>query len=220
MRTRSVILAFIISFGLVLAMTATSLATTMINFSGPTIDGADASQLGAEVEYYYDGSDTEGILTINVSNNAIGYVISTLYFNISTDVTPQKNMVLKSVDYVDVESSPFPDAKLKAKSSKWQIGLSDLYYDVIFEFDKDYDDGILYHETYSFQVSVQGNNLGDDDFFVPRSAIAILDFTQEGNHIYTTPLTSSAPEPATMLLFGTGLVGLLGLGRKKGFIKE
>ena len=218
MRTRPVILAFIISLGLLLAMTATSLATT-IYFSGSTSDGTESIQLGAVVEYYFVGSDTQGILTINVSNNTIDYVISTLYFNISSDVTPQKNMVLVNVDSVDVKSSPFPDAELKAKTSYWPTTETYGSYDVILDFDKDYDTGILPSETHSFEVSVQGNNLDETDFFVPRSPTAILDFTQEGNHVYTTPLTS-APEPTTLLLFGTGFVGLVGLGRMREFIKE
>ena len=55
MRKRSVILAFLISLGLVLAMTATSLATTIdIDFSGSRSDGKDASALKAVVTYGLD----------------------------------------------------------------------------------------------------------------------------------------------------------------------
>ena len=37
---------------------------------------------------------------------------------------------------------------------------------------------------------------------------------------YGTELNTPVPEPATILLFGTGLVALAGLGRKKFFEKR
>lgn len=225
MRARSVILAFIICFGLVLAMTTTSLATT-IDFSGSTSDGTDPSYLGAVIEFSFKGNAeaTEGILYLTVSNQTsepYDYVISNLYFNISSDVSPQNEMGLINLD----PDGPFPKAKLKAKTSEWE---TDTYgpYDVILDFYKDSAkkpennlNGLLPGETYSFEVSVLGNNLDETDFFVPRSPSAILFFTGGPGSVYAASLSAEAvPEPTTLLLFGAGLVGLAGLGRKKGLI--
>ena len=229
MRTRSVILAFIISLGLVLAMTATSLATT-INFSGSASDDTDPTALSAVVDYYLTPlTPTWATLTITVTNNSEAYTIANLYFNISDDIY-QKDMVLLE---------PKPDkAELKAKSSKWETDFG--FYDVILDFYKDSTktpehnlDGLLPGESYTFYVDVWADltnpdaTVDLDDFFVPSSPVGVLYFSQgpDGDCAFAAPVENdapgaAAPEPSTILLLGSGLVGLVGLGKKKRFSKD
>ena len=243
MRTRSVILAFIISLGLVLALTATSLATT-IDFSGSTSDDTLPSALKALVEYDLDTSldpmGQMGTLTIKVTNLSADYTISELYFNISSDIS-QRDIFLTTPGPLGPDGNG--KAKLKAKSPEEGDPPNTAYgsYVVFLDFyeSKQHPEYNLsgigpnggYYEfvmdVYADLVNNPDATVDLDDFFVPSSPAAVLYFSQgpQDDYAFAAPVgygssSSTAPEPATILLLGSGLVGLVGLGRKKRFIEE
>ena len=58
------------------------------------------------------------------------------------------------------------------------------------------------------------SNLSDSSRFVTTTV------SGSGSVDQSTPTPSPVPEPATILLLGSGLVGLAGVGRKKFFKKD
>ena len=65
-----------------------------------------------------------------------------------------------------------------------------------------------------YHFTVVGTNLDVSDFLVQSSPEVVIKWTGGGLDDISD-FASAVPEPATLLLFGVGLVGLAGVGRKR-----
>jgi hypothetical protein len=227
MKTRTGIIATIISLSLVLAMVGTSFATPVTtSFSGSTSDETDPSLLNAEVTFEFTSTNdpgTEGTLAITVSNMS-DFTISELYFNLSENLDTD---ALAFSGYSDDTGDPLnPELSFQQNKNTEGVKAGGFgEYDVLLDFyvkdkkaghNSGANTGVGSGEEFTFYLAVTGSApLSESDFLVSSSPELVLKFTQGPDDDSAFAASGSVPEPGTMLLLGTGLVCLAGLGRKK-----
>jgi PEP-CTERM motif-containing protein len=70
-------------------------------------------------------------------------------------------------------------------------------------------------ESYTLTFSTGGGNDTGAFYGFQESGRTIKYFTLTDNYVGITGLTTVAPEPSTLLLIGTGLIGTVGYGRRR-----
>jgi hypothetical protein len=166
------------------------------------------------------GSD-EVRLTLDATNLTGSEFVSAWYFNLDPALDPASlTFTYDSGIMAEVSTTP-PEKKNKFKAD------GDGYFDMKFEFptsNKEPELRFSVGDTSVYIISgIVGLTADSFDFFSEsknsrglKDAAHVQGIGPDGED---SGWITSTPEPGTMLLFGTGLVGLAGLGRKRFFKK-